>query len=54
MKQVMIEGKLVEFSTFDSRQTLTEEVNPNFIGYFTTYYENGVEKHLPKPAKFYR
>ena len=54
MKQVKIGGQLVEFSSLDQRQSLTEEVNPNFLGYFKEYYIDGVLVTLDKPAKFYK
>ena len=54
MKQVKIGGQLVEFSSLDQRQSLTEEVNPNFLGYFKEYYIDGALVKLDKPAKFYK
>ncbi len=54
MKQVKIGGQLVEFSSLDQRQSLTEEVNPNFLGYFKEYYIDGVLVTLDKPTKFYK
>lgn len=54
MKQVKIGGQLVEFSSLDQRQNLTEERNPNFLGYFSEYYINGALVKLNSPAKFYK
>ncbi len=54
MKKVLINGQLVEFAMFDTRQTLTEEKNPNFIGYSSIYYINGQKFTTEKPIKFYK
>lgn len=54
MKQVLINGQLVEFSRYDTAQALTEEVNPNFLGYSTKYYINGKEFTVDRPIKFYK
>lgn len=54
LKQVKINGRLVPFTTIDQRQSLNEEVNPNFIGYSSEYYIDGALVTLPTPAKFYR
>ena len=54
MKQVKINGQLIEFTRLDQRQSLTEEVNPNFLGYFKEYYIDGALITLETPAKFYK
>ena len=54
MKQVLINGQLVEFTTLDQRQTLTEEKNPNFLGYSNIYYIDGKEFTTDKLIKFYK
>lgn len=54
MKKVLINGQLIEFSRFNRTQTLTEEINPNFIGYSNIYYVDGIEFKLDKPIKFYK
>jgi len=54
MKQVFINGKLVEFSRMESTAVLTEEINPNFIGYASEYYEDGKLIKLGKSIKFYK
>lgn len=54
MKQVKIKGQLVDYSTVDTRQSLTEEINPNFLGYAKEYWVDGKKYELSKPAKFYR
>jgi len=54
MKQVLVNGVKIEFTRIDKTQTLTEERNPNFIGYSNIYYVDGVEFKLDKPVKFYK
>lgn len=54
MKQVMINGSLVNFTVMSTTQTLTEEVNPNFLGYSKEYYINGQKHESLNPIKFYR
>jgi hypothetical protein len=54
MKQVLINGSLVNFTVMSTTQTLTEEVNPNFLGYSKEYYINGNKHISPTPIKFYR
>jgi len=54
MKQVLIEGSLVNFSSMSADQTLTEERNPNFLGYSKIYYINGQKHESLRPIKFYR
>jgi hypothetical protein len=54
MKQVRIKGQLVNYSSVDTRQTLTEEVNPNFLGYSKEYWIDGKRYELSQPAKFYK
>ena len=54
MKQVLINGQLVPFDRMDSKQSLTEEVNHNFLGYSNTYYIDGQEYNSPTPLKFYK
>lgn len=54
MKQVLINGQLVPFSRMDVQVTLTEEVNPNFLGYSSVYYIDGKEHRSTSPLKFYR
>ena len=54
MKQVLINGQLVSFDRMDSKQSLTEEVNHNFLGYSSVYYIDGKEIKTQFPIKFYR
>ena len=54
MKQVLINGQLLPFDRMDSKQSLTEEVNHNFIGYSNTYYIDGQKYNSPTPLKFYK
>ena len=54
MKQVNINGSLVNFTVMSTTQTLTEEVNPNFLGYSKEYYIDGIKYTSSTPIKFYR
>lgn len=51
----MINGVIREFSRFDERQTLTEVVDHNFLGYSDKYLDEfGNLVTLSQPAKFYK
>ena len=54
MKQVKINGSLVNFTVMSSTQSLNEEVNPNFLGYSKEYYIDGIKYESNYPIKFYR
>lgn len=55
MKQVKINGEVVNFSRMEENPTLTEGIDHNFLGYSSVYWdENGIRKILSKPAKFYK
>ena len=54
MKQVLINGQLIPFDRMDTKQSLTEEINPNFLGYSNIYYIDGKRFDSPSPLKFYK
>lgn len=54
MKKVLINGSIVDFTVMSTTQTLTEEKNPNFLGYSSVYYIDGQKYESPTPIKFYR
>ncbi len=54
MKQVEINGNLIEFTVMEEGNTLKENVDPRFIGYSKVYFVNGNRHELEKPAKFFR